>query len=43
MTSQQSADSPQEVRLRPMVIDDAQRSRERVPAGQTVFSGIDQR
>ena len=41
--TQQSANSPQEVRPRPTIADDAQRSRERVSAGQTVFSGFSRR
>jgi hypothetical protein len=40
---QRSANSPQEAQPRPMIADDVQRSRERVSAGQTVFSGINQR
>jgi hypothetical protein len=36
--TQQSANSPQEVRPRPTIADEAQRSRRRVSAGQTVFS-----
>lgn len=40
---ERSANSPQEVQPRPMIADDAQRSSERVSAGQTVFAGIDRR
>jgi hypothetical protein len=39
---QRSANSPQEVQPRPKGADDAQRARERVYAGQTALSGIDQ-
>jgi len=41
--AQQSANSPQEVRPRPIFANDAQRLRDRVSAGQTVFSGTNQR
>ena len=42
-TCQQSANSPQEVRPRPPIAVDVQRSRDRVSAGQTVLSGINRR
>lgn len=41
VTSERSANSPQEVRRRPSVDNDAQRSRDGVAAGQMPFSGID--
>ena len=42
-TEDRSANSPQEVRARPILADDVQRSRERVAAGQTVHSGCNRR
>lgn len=41
-TVQRSAHGPQEVRPRPILADDAQRPREHVSAGQTVFSARNQ-
>ena len=41
--TQRSANSPQEVRPRPTIADDAQRFRQRVCAGQSVFSGSSRR
>ena len=41
--TQQSANSPQEVRPRPILADDIQLSRERVCAGETEFSGFNRR
>jgi hypothetical protein len=40
---QRSANSPQEVRPRPILADSVQRSPERVYAGQAVFFGVSQR
>jgi toxin ParE1/3/4 len=40
---QRSANSPQEVRPRPVLADDVQRSRERVSIEQTLFSGTSRR
>jgi len=41
--TQRSANSPQEVRPRPTIADDAQRFRQRVCAGQSMFSGNSRR